>query len=131
MDKKKDIETDLWFAQQMEILSQMEYKGEIDVVDDVMKQIEHIPLSATKRKPTKPSLRRMAVITGAAAACLAAVLLVRSAFPGRQINAGKQTVKELSSGIFEIFNYCQSYTDTEILDEASYNENPFTDLLAY
>lgn len=129
MSKRKEIETDQWFEQQMELLKGMDYPGEVDVVDSVMEAIDQLPQTQRGRVVAMPRRRKVAIAAGAAAACLAAVVLVRMAIPTRQIQTGKETLKEISSGIYEIFNYCQSYTESDYPDDASCNDNPFIELL--
>lgn len=130
MKRKEEIENDLWFANQLEAIRQMESPRKVDVTDAVMKQLECRQLLASQ--PQQKKRTWLKVSSGAAAAGVAAAIVFAV---GLSENGAKaettQTVDrhELSTRIADVYEYCNDYADPEYDDEAAYYDNPIYDFI--
>lgn len=127
MDYKKEIENDIWFANQLEAIRQMECPHTVDVTDTVMQSIEKAQSIAQKNKRRL----RLRIITTAAAACIAGAILVVSHLTQTSSLHASTTieVQGISNRVFDIYDYCNDYANSEYEESAAYNENLITDLI--
>lgn len=125
MKRKDDIEKDLWFATEMEALSKIEPPHEVDVCDAVMERIAKQPTVVqfnTKR-------RRTGIITTAAAACIAGLVLVRVATTGNDLQAATASMPSLSTRISDVYDYYADYATDYAEETPSYQDNPMSQLI--
>ena len=126
MDYKKEIENDLWLADQLEAIRQMECPHNVDVTDAVMQRINNIqPL--TKKSNHHYALK---VATTAAAACIAGAILIISHINQTPLHAATTIeTQDLSIRMLDIYDYCNDYADPDFEENATYTDNPITELI--
>lgn len=122
-NNRKEIENDLWFASQMEILRQMEPNRHVDVTDAVMEKVQQLP--ATKVQPYRQ--RIWAIASGAVAACLVGVIITTSILSHNKLRVSNDN-QDLYARFYEVYEYCNDYADEESIEDASYYENPVSQL---
>ena len=129
MNKRQAIENDLWFARQVATLGAMRYGGEVDVVERVMERIERGDVPRMPVVMAMPRRRKTKIATGVAAACLVGVVLVSSALRNEKVKAGKQKMKDISSGLADIYGFCQNYAEGDDVENDLFEDNPIMPFL--
>ncbi len=118
MSHRKEIENDIWFANQVEALRQMTPPHEVDVTDAVMKSIAHLqPLAPTRTKRSSKSIK----ITSSVAAICAAIILVFILLPSQKTEMSRSSSPTLSTLIDEIYGFCMN---NDSGDDAVFLDNP-------
>lgn len=122
--RKKEMDNDLWFARQMEVLRQMASPIRPDVADAVMQQVRTMPIPMAL--PEAPHRSKMKVFSGVAAACVAIVVLFTAIFDD-DAKAASPAHEDFNTRLLDVYNYCNDYASEEAIECAAYNDNPISD----
>ncbi len=127
MNRKKEIENDLWLASQLERIRDIQTPRPVDVTDAVMERIATLPTPMGQPVLQKKTGRRIA--TAAAAACVAGAVIVTALLSRNDLQAATPVQQDISYRIYEIYDYCHDYADEESIESAAYFDNPITELI--
>lgn len=126
MDRKKEIENDLWLASQLQTIRDMKCPQKVDVCQSVMQRIADCPILKAVTV-SKRHYGRIATI--AAAACFAIAVGVTAFLTRNQLQAATAAQQDLTNRFFEVYDYCHDYANDETIEDAAYYDNPITQFI--
>lgn len=123
---REKIENDLWLANQLEALRQIEPPHTVDVTDAVMKRIDNIqPMASSDNRHNW-----WKAVNTAVAACITGAILVLANLNNEPLHAATtMETPKLSLRMMDIYDYCHDYADPSEMESASFNDNPLTEII--
>lgn len=123
MNRKNDIDNDIWLQRQAEEIRQIHAPHVPDVTDAVMRRIEAMPLPVSKRRVN------MKVVQSLIAACFVAAVIVTILVPRNGVSAANPMQSDAAQMFFDVYEFCDSYADEEYEEDAALYDNPITDFI--
>lgn len=114
---------DLWLESQREAIQNLRPDHKVDVTDAVMEKISAMPMPL----PIPVVSPWKKVMKWAAAACLAGVVVTVAMFSHNEAVAA--STADLSSRVYEIYDYCNDYADPDMEEDSYYTENSVSEFL--